>query len=207
MADNLLEGLRILAGKYKNVGARMAKGIMVEYFIDINHDEIVARLKAVLMFVRPKDVKRYIEEKEALPIPPAVFKYLAGFEDWIKGLEPERLFAFIQEASPEIAAAIMEMGDAGAEYMVQFKQFILDNVKALSGKEDIPDTVEEIIQERAPKQEPLKAKFAGDTKDIPSQPRTPEKKLVTCEECKESWEATPEEVLALTECPFCHAPA
>ncbi len=230
MPDTFLDGLKALAKRYKGVGARMGKAIMVEYFIESNHDEIVHRLNTILMFVRPKDVRNYIETGQALPIPPKAFEYLVGFEDWLKGFDPGRLFEFIAEANPKIAEVIIQTGDEGALYMVKFKQFIVDSVLAISAAvpdEDIP------TKDLPPEQEEITPdisevfhhgiKFAGGgdeeeekeevispeilPEDIPANPRPVGMKKLICDACNETWEVKAHEVDLVTECPFCHAPA
>jgi hypothetical protein len=50
---------------------------------------------------------------------------------------------------------------------------------------------------------PLRKKTPQRAKKAPA----PKTKRLHCDKCNNSWEATEEEAAAITECPFCHAPA
>lgn len=216
--SEFFDQLKALASQYKGAGAKFGKSFMVEYFLEANHDDIVSQLATVLTYITPEDIKTYIREGTALPIPPSFFHRIKNFEDWLAGFEPERFFHLIAEANPATATAIMEMGEEGVLYMVKFKQFMLDNVRALNAEsqaalETEPAETAE-TDDKPLSQQHFNIKVAGEDSGlseskIPSPnppPEGPRKKLV-CDACNESWLVLEEDVAQVIECPFCHAPA
>ena len=146
-----------------------------------------------------------VKGKIALPIPPTFFEFLQGFEDFLDNFEPERLFQWIAEANPLIAAAIMDQGKDGADYMVRFKQFVIDSVKALEPQEE---PLEEPATDEATPEPAGKTEESSVTKQPPAKPQVkPGHKLLTCDKCKEPFTVTDEEAKNIKECPLCGEPA
>ena len=143
MTGDIISGLTSLAKTYKTIGGKFLKGTAVELFIDTYHDEIVRMLAEGLALIPPENIPKIIHDKLALPIPPAFFEYLKGFEDYLDGFDPGRLFELISEANPLIAAAIIDQGEEGANYMVRFKAFVLDSVRDIKEAEPEPEVAEE----------------------------------------------------------------
>lgn len=175
---DLLTGFKALANTFKG----LAKGTIIELFIDYYHDDLIMSFRLALSHIKPKEVPDFVRNGKALPIPPQFFEELKGLEDYLEKIEPQRLFKWINEASPEIGEALMELGDDGAEYMVKLKSFIIDSIRAL------PSLAEEEGVEKEAETE---------------MPSASEHVRLTCDECGQSWIATEEEAAATTECPFC----
>lgn len=218
--SDLLTGFKVLAERYKSSGGRFVKNTLIEMFIDNFHEEIIFRLKEVLDKVSPEDVGRYVHNNEALPIPPDTFDFLKGFEDYLETFDEGRLFEYIAEANPLIAAAFMDMGDEGAEYFVKLKKFFIDSVKAAKGIEEIAESqpaaeetaaVEEKTEEPSPPM--FRTKVASSeppktpAKIVKKASRTKGRQKVSCSKCGWSQVMTPEEADKVTECPQCHEPA
>lgn len=210
----MIDGLKHLS----SIGGKFLKTTAIEMYLDTYHADVIANLSMILKGVTPEDVKQYVEGGMALPIPEVYFKYLKGFEDYIEKFDPSRLFEYIHEANPMVAAAIMDMGDAGVNYIVNFKKFVLDSVKNAVPDEppedkatETPEDISPANQSEETPEEPVRRmtripfKIAGEDKPLDIAP--PRMKRVTCDECGESWEIPEKDIPKLTECPFCHASA
>ncbi len=225
--SEFITGLTKLAATYKSIGGKWLKGTAIELFFDTYHDEIVKKLAEGLAHIPPGDVPKIIHDQMALPIPRHFFEYLKGFEDYVEGFDPGRLFGLISEANPLVAAAIMDQGEEGANYMVRFKAFVLDSVR------DIKTPEEEIKAEKVEEQQTKETEVSEDEVEEPSHvphlratvissdeapaKTKPAKKLpkkpprgftrLHCDKCEESWDVLVDDVSAVKECPFCHQPA
>ncbi len=166
----------------------MLKGTAIELTIDFYHNEIIAHFHNALKYVDPADVPEFVRGNKALPLPDSFLSDLKGLEDYLEKIDPARIFGWIVEANPEVARAIMDMEDEGATYIVNFKSFIIDSLKA----------------SRPEQEEAIEGKAATEAaEEIPGSSM----KRLTCDECGESWVAPEEEASATTKCPFCEAPA
>ena len=226
--SDLISGLTKLATTYKGIGGKWLKGTAIELFFDTYHDEIVKKLAEGLAHIPPEDVPKIIHDKMALPIPRHFFEYLKGFEDYVEGFDPGRLFELISEANPLIAAAIMDQGEEGANYMVRFKAFVLDSVRKIEApEEEQPGEVEERPAEKVeegegeaeetphPSVPHLRATVIS-SDETPTKPKTAKKlpkkpprgmTRLHCDKCEESWDVPVDDVSGVKECPFCHEPA
>lgn len=213
---DLKKGFLNLGNTYKTAGGKFLKNMAVELFIETHHAELVNSFAESLSFIEPADVSKYVKGKEALPIPETLFTGLVGFEDWLEEFEPARLFEWIAEATPLIAAAIMDMGEEGSDYIVSLKAFIVDSVKAKASQaaEEIAEKVTEPPpalddeEEETPPPPRFRATIVGeDTPPKPPKKVKKAKKKLTCDSCHETWEATEEEAAATTVCPHCGADA
>ncbi len=226
--SDLLSGLTKLATAYKGIGGKWLKGTAIELFFDTYHDEIVKKLAEGLAHIPPGDVAKIIHDKMALPIPRYFFEYLKGFEDYVEGFDPGRLFELISEANPLIAAAIMDEGEEGAAYMVKFKAFVLDSVRDIKvPEEEVEKEVKEPAGEKTEESEEVtetpphvqhhRATIISN-EEPPAEKKTPPKKKLSkkpaagmtrlcCDKCNESWDVPTDDVTTVKECPFCHAPA
>ncbi len=176
------DGFEKLVAKTKSAGGRFLKGWVIESYLELNHDELVRKIAEALSHIKPEDVPNYVHGKKALPIPQEVFRNLKGFEDYMQKVNPKRLFEWIADASPPVAAALMDMGDEGVEYIIWCKQSIIDSVKT------VPDS----------KQEPTEKEPA----DTPKEDMV----LAVCDECQKSWPVKRAEFSSITKCPFCGHP-
>lgn len=223
--SDFISGFAKLATTYKSIGGKWLKGTAIELFFDTYHDEIVKKLAEGLAHIPPGDVAKIIKDKMALPIPPHFFQYLKGFEDYVEGFDPGRLFELIAEANPLIAAAIMDQGEEGANYMVRFKAFVLATVREIEVPEEEPAPEEEPKQpagetegEEGPPHIPhMRATIISNDETPAAKKQTPKKKLTKkpaagmtrlhCDKCDESWDVLVDDVSTVKECPFCHEPA
>ena len=207
---DLKKGFLNLGNTYKTAGGKFLKNMAVELFIETHHAELVNSFAESLSFIEPADVSKYIKGKEALPIPETLFTGLVGFEDWLEEFEPARLFEWIAEATPLIAAAIMDMGEEGSDYIVSLKAFIVDSVKAKASQsaEEVVEPPPALEEEETPAPAQFRATIVGeDTPPTPPKKVKKPKKKLTCDSCHQTWEATEEEAAATTVCPHCGAPA
>ena len=110
-----------------------AKEFFVDVFLEFNRGEVIDTLKKILAPFSPDDMKQFASEGTAPPIPEAVVEHLKGYEDYLEKLKPEEVFQWMFEARPDLAEALMSLGDEGASYMIKLQSFIVESVKT-SGK-------------------------------------------------------------------------
>ena len=178
----------------KKMGGTMGKGMLIECFLEWYGDELVNQIKDMLdqSGITAETIPEYVLNNKALPIPDEAFSAMKGLEDYLEQVDPARIFEWIQKARPDLAIALINLDDAGAEYIVRFKMFMIGSIRAA------PSTP---VEEGSDGDE-----SQPDTPPSPSdEPTVPEMKVkrITCEECGESWNATEEEAAKTTECPHC----
>lgn len=214
--SDLITGFKILANQYRDVGGKFLKSMAIELFLETYKGELVERLANSLRLLNPAELPRMVRENVAFPIDESFFVQCVGFEEYIEKFPIERFFEeFLVPANPLISAAIIDMGDDGADYLVKFKKFFLDSVKAESAKRK----VEESIEEKPPETTPETTQEVEEVNPIPQTqlrmaPRvkvaeaTPKKmKRLTCSSCNQSWDVPEDQLEKIKECPFCHEPA
>ncbi len=221
--SDFITGFSKLASTYKSIGGKFLKATAIELFFDTYHDEIVKKLAEGLAHIPPGDVAKIIHDKMALPIPPHFFQYLKGFEDYVEGFDPGRLFELISEANPMIAAAIIDQGEEGANYMVNFRDFVLDSVRDIELPEEEPPEAKKTRpsgeteeEEGPPHIQHMRATIisndeppAAETKPARKLPKKPPEGMVRlrCDKCGEGWDVPVDDVSSVKECPFCHEPS
>lgn len=171
----IFEGLKVL-------GKKLLEGAAIETFIEYYYDQIILVIREILKDIKPEDIPTIVREKIALPIPPEIITSLKGLEGYLETMDEKRLGSWINDANPEIADALMALGDEGAEYVVRLKGFIIDSIKDTSPVQEEAETEEEHAPE--------------DLQMI----------RVTCKECNEVLVLPKKEAEALEECQNCGAP-
>ena len=186
----------------KNLGGTMGKGLLIECFLEWYGDELIAQIKDMLdqSGITAEDIPDFVLNNKALPIPDQAFSALKGLEDYLEQVDPARIFEWIQKARPDLAIALIALDDAGAEYIVRFKMFMIDSIKAVA-----PSSQPEQPTQQAEGAEDAKDEEGESETDTTEEPAVPEMtvKKITCEECGGTWNATEEEAAKATECPFC----
>ena len=94
-----------LLGALKNLGGTMAKGLVIECFLQWHEDELVEQIKNMLdkSGVTAEDIPDFVLNNKALPIPDEAFSALKGLEDYLVKVDPGRIFQWIQKARPDLA--------------------------------------------------------------------------------------------------------
>jgi len=218
--SDMVTGFKILAEQYKDVGGKFLKATALELFLEMYKKDIIEELGNALRMLNPAEVPRMVREGIAFPIPDSFFAKCASFEEYVEKFPVERFFEeFLAPASPLVVAAIIDMGDEGAEYMVNLKQFFVDSIKAQAELRKQAAESEPAVEETA-KTEPA----VEETEEIPpvaprfrvkvaeaapaERTKKPVKlKQLTCEECSHKWTVPEDEVASVKECPECRAPA
>lgn len=175
---------------FKNMGSLIGKGFLIECFLEYYGDEMVAQIRKLLddSGITAADMPDFIMNNRALPIPPQAFVKMKGLEDYFETLEPARIFEWLAKARPDLANELVKLDELGAEYIVRFKYFMIDSIRA---SEAAPP---EEAKEATPLEE---AKEETETETAPTSPM---EKL--CESCGASFTVTEEES-EITECPNC----
>ena len=186
----------------KSMAGTMGKGLLIECFLEWHGDELIAQLKDILdkSGITAESIPDYVLNNKALPIPGEAFTAMRGLEDYLEQIDPGRVFEWIHKARPDLAEALIELGDPGAEYIVRFKMFMIDSIKA-SAPSPEPEAPAEVAEGDTGDEE---EESPADTPPSP-EPGIPEMRIkrITCELCGESWNATEEEAAKTTECPHC----
>ena len=105
-----------------------AKEFFIDAWLEFNSEQIIDTLRKLLAGVSPDDLKRFIAEGIALPVPPQVFNSLKGYEDYLEKITPNDIFEWLYKARPDLGDVLISLGeDATAEYLVKLKGFIRDS--------------------------------------------------------------------------------
>lgn len=106
-----------------------AKEFFIDTYLEFYHDQVIDTLKSILAPLSPDSLKQFVAEGTAPPIPDAGIEALKGYEDYLEKLKPGEVFQWLAEARPDLAETLVELGDAGAEYVIKLQHFIIDSIK------------------------------------------------------------------------------
>lgn len=169
-----------MLGAFKNMGSLVGKGFLIECFLEYYGDELVAQIKKILddSGLTAADIPEFVMGDKALPIPPQAFVKMKGLEDYFETLEPARIFEWLAKARPDLANELIKLDELGAEYIVRFKYFMIDSIKA-----------SEVTPPEGATGEPEPEILPPPMEEV-------------CESCGASFSVTEEES-EITECPNC----
>lgn len=106
---------------------------MIDVFLEFYRDEIIGKLRKFLAPLSPKDLKQCVNDGKSPPVPAEAIKELKGYEDYLEKLRPEEVFQWVVSARPDLAEVLVELGDAGAEYVIKLQAFIVDSIRSPEG--------------------------------------------------------------------------
>lgn len=109
------------------------KELLLDVYTEFYQDEIIDKLRKFLMPVTPENLKQMVAEGKAPPVPSEAVEQLTGYEDYLEKLKPEEIFQWLLKARPDLAEALVSLGDEGAEYVVKLQGFIVDSIKKPEG--------------------------------------------------------------------------
>lgn len=182
---------------------KFGRGLGLHMFIVFFEDTIVQGFKQYLGQFDVEAIRAHVAAEMPLPMHPNAFSELKGLENELGKIEPGLIFEFLAKARPDLAEALEQMGDVGAEYIVALKQHIIENVRnAPSSPEPAPTSAVS-----APSTKEAKAVSEEVTSPPAPAPISAPLKRCTCEDCGQSWEMTEESIAHLQACPFCGSPA
>ena len=107
-----------------------AKEFFIDTYLEFYGDQVVDILKQLLAPLSPKQLKEFVTDGTAPPIPDAAIKRLKGYEDYIELIKPEEVFQWLAKARPDLAETLVSLGDVGAEYVVKLQKFLLDSIRS-----------------------------------------------------------------------------
>lgn len=105
------------------------KQLFIDTYLEFYRGEVIANVKRAVAPFSPDDIREFVAEGKAPPLPPPAIKALSGYEDYLEALKPEELFEWLAEARPDLAETLMSLGDQGAEYIVRLRQFLVDSIR------------------------------------------------------------------------------
>ncbi|MDD4984467.1 MAG: hypothetical protein PHQ43_01560 [Dehalococcoidales bacterium] len=100
-----------------------------EFFLETMHDSIIQGLKKYLSSINAGDIPTMVRKGQFPPLAHLDFSVIGDNIEHIEKISLVRLVEFIAEARSDLAAAIQDMGPAGAEYMVKLRTHILDKIR------------------------------------------------------------------------------
>lgn len=100
-----------------------------EFFLETMHDAIIQGFKKYLSSITVEDIPAMVRKGRFPPLEHLDLSALGDNGEHIEKISLLRLMEFIAEARPDLAMAIQEMGDAGAEYMAKLRLHILGLLK------------------------------------------------------------------------------
>ncbi len=100
-----------------------------EFFLESMHDSIIGGLKKYLSSISASDIPAMVRKGQFPPLAHLDFSVIGDNIEHIEKISLVRLVEFIAEARPDLAAAIQDMGPAGAEYVVKLRAHILDKIR------------------------------------------------------------------------------
>ncbi len=148
---------------------------MFELALEYAHDDIVKGLTEYLAGYTLEQLKQMVKEGKFPALPVEGFDTASRYAGYLENISAIRLMDTVLEARPDVAEAIVSMGEEGAEYIVKLRTHLLDMVR-----------------------HPEKAL----TQSGPVIKRTDLVKAV-CDSCGKSWPVARAEASKITVCPFC----
>ena len=107
-----------------------------EFFIETMHDSIIQGLKKYLNTIKAEDIPTMVRDGSFPELAHLDLSALGENVEHIEKISVVRLVEFIAEARPDLATAIMSLGDTGAEYMVKLRRHMLGSLKRTEFKPD-----------------------------------------------------------------------
>jgi len=159
--------------RFKKVGSRWAFELYIEAF----YDNIIEGFRKFLVGYTPEDIPRLVDKNEYPYIDPRYFESVRGYEKFLEKISADRLGEALVKARPDLAEALLATGARGGIYIHKLRAHLL---KMLI--------------------HPEKAHEQGDA--LPKAPLR-KMKLLTCENCGQSWPVPEDEAAKVTKCPFC----
>jgi|GEM_PF-2515618 len=157
--------------EFKKIGSRF----MFEFFLEVFHDRLIEGFREFLAGYTPERIKEMVRDGEFPYIPPDTLVSVKGYEQYLERIKPERFADALQEARPDLAQALEEMGVEGGLYVIKFCDHYLNLIAH-------PEKAEPKLVE-------------GPAKDMME---------AVCDQCGKSWPVVREEFLNIKKCPFCH---
>lgn len=113
-----------------------AKEFFIDTWLEFNSDQIIDVLQKLMAGVTPDNLKQFVAENVALPVPPGALDALRGYEDYVEKLTPQELFEWLYKARQDLGETLMALGeDATVDYLIKLRGYIIDSIK---NPEDIP---------------------------------------------------------------------
>lgn len=161
---------------------KFGKTLAFETYIEFYKDEILNYIRLLWAGITPQDISKMVAESIAPPIPKDSLEKLRGYEEFLEGITPQRLYEFINDARPDLALALAETGDAAVGYIISLKKYLMAQITAEKEGETAEEAVEETQEENQP---PVKLYSC------------------TCDSCGKTLPVTKEAFEAMRVCPFC----
>lgn len=168
----MVDGSKVLE-RFKKVGSRWA----FEMFLEVFYDDIIEGFRKFLAGYTPEDIPRMVQNNEYPYIDPNYFEFVRGNEKYLEKIRADRLGEALARARPDLAEALVGIGEAGGIYIHKLRAHLLKIIT-----------------------HPEKAHEQGDT--LPKAPLR-KMKLLTCDSCNQSWPVPENEAASVTKCPFC----
>jgi len=107
-----------------------------EFFLETMHDSIIQGLKKYLNTIKAEDIPAMVRDGRFPELAHLDLSAIGDNTEHIEKISVVRLVEFIAEARPDLATAIMSLGDTGAGYMVKLRLHILGLLKRTEFKPD-----------------------------------------------------------------------
>ena len=104
-----------------------------EFFLETMYVSIIQELKKYLSDTKAEDIPAMIRKGEFPSSKHLDFSAVGDNIEHVKKISLLRLMEFFAEARPDVAQAIQDRGNAGAEYMVKLRIHLLDKIRQSAG--------------------------------------------------------------------------
>lgn len=148
-------------------------------FLELFHDKLVRELRMVLSNISPSDVRLMVKKSQYPYIPPEAFKFLHGYEQFLRKISVDYLLKMLIEARADIVTELNNLGAAGGAYIIGLRQYIL---RMIANPENaVPSGIK--LSHRKPD----------------------EMVIVKCTDCGKSFPYPKADLDKMPECPFCNS--
>jgi len=107
-----------------------------EFFLETMHEPIIQGLRKYLSGIRAEDIPTMVRAGKFPAIEHLNLSAVGDNIEHIEKISLVRLVEFIAEARPDLVAAIQDIGESGADYLVKLRQHILVRIKGSEFKKE-----------------------------------------------------------------------
>lgn len=158
--------------------AKFGSRFMFEYSLEMMRPQIIAGLRKFLSPISSDDMAGMVEEVRFPSMEGVNFAAIGDNIEYMKAITPLRLLELLADTRPDLVKVIQDCGKSGAEYIVQLRLHLLENIKhpekELSESTDYGQVEEKMVK-------------------------------ASCDQCGKSFAIPETKASSTVECPFCQA--
>jgi len=149
--------------------AKFGSRFAFEFFLETMHDSVIEGLRKYLSSISAEDISAMVRKSQFPPFEKLDFSAIGDNVQHIEKISLVRFMEFIVEARPDLATAIQNMGNAGAEYMAKLRAHLLNKLRQPAGGKEFKPKEDTVLAhcDECDKKWPVKREEVGALTECP----------------------------------------